>query len=160
MARLRPALCRAHVRYRVFSMSCPCFRLLWLSIPSGFLVVFEKPNRSSFTLLHVCMGYVCMNTCVAFACAQAGKVPKQPGSTMLQTFEGIVNTILGGAREDVRAVVCPHAVPSPVPPLPSPPLGLVYPSFSTSSTPLPLCTPLLLSLPRCALLVAHAYSSA
>jgi hypothetical protein len=23
--------------------------LLWLSIPSGFLVVFEKPNRSSFT---------------------------------------------------------------------------------------------------------------
>ncbi len=32
---------------------------------------------------------------------QAGKVPKQPGSTMLQTFEGIVNTILGGAREEV-----------------------------------------------------------
>ncbi len=26
------------------------FLLLWLSIPSGFLVVFEKPNRSSFTL--------------------------------------------------------------------------------------------------------------
>jgi hypothetical protein len=25
------------------------FLLLWLRIPSGFLVVFEKPNRSSFT---------------------------------------------------------------------------------------------------------------
>ncbi len=25
------------------------FLLSWLSIPSGFLVVFEKPNRSSFT---------------------------------------------------------------------------------------------------------------
>jgi hypothetical protein len=25
------------------------FLLLWLSIPSGFLVVFEKPNRRSFT---------------------------------------------------------------------------------------------------------------
>ncbi len=25
------------------------FLLLWLSIPSGFLVVFEKPSRSSFT---------------------------------------------------------------------------------------------------------------
>jgi hypothetical protein len=25
------------------------FLLLWLSFPSGFLVVFEKPNRSSFT---------------------------------------------------------------------------------------------------------------
>ncbi len=30
-------------------MSSPLFLLLWLSIPSGFLVVFEKPNRSSFT---------------------------------------------------------------------------------------------------------------
>jgi hypothetical protein len=27
----------------------PLFLLLWLSIPSGFLVVFQKPNRSSFT---------------------------------------------------------------------------------------------------------------
>jgi hypothetical protein len=29
------------------------FLLLWLSIPSGFLVVFEKPNRSSFTFTRV-----------------------------------------------------------------------------------------------------------
>jgi hypothetical protein len=28
------------------------FLLLWLSIPSGFLVVFEKPNRSSFTFTY------------------------------------------------------------------------------------------------------------
>ncbi len=28
------------------------FLLSWLSIPSGFLVVFEKPNRSSFTFFH------------------------------------------------------------------------------------------------------------
>ncbi len=28
------------------------FLLLWLSIHSGLLVVFEKPNRSSFTFLH------------------------------------------------------------------------------------------------------------
>jgi hypothetical protein len=28
--------------------------LFWLSIPSGFLVVFEKPNRSSFTITFTC----------------------------------------------------------------------------------------------------------
>ncbi len=28
--------------------------MLWLSIPSGFLVVFEKPNRSSCTFTFTC----------------------------------------------------------------------------------------------------------
>ncbi len=32
------------------------FLLLWLSIPSGFLVVFEKPNRSSFTFTFTVVG--------------------------------------------------------------------------------------------------------
>jgi hypothetical protein len=32
-----------------------CFLLLWLSTPSGFLVVLGKPNRSSFTITFIAM---------------------------------------------------------------------------------------------------------
>ncbi len=39
---------RSPLRVEVTSRR-PLFLLLWLCIPSGFLVVFEKPNRSSFT---------------------------------------------------------------------------------------------------------------
>ncbi len=43
---------RAHVSCVLFLCSPNArqlFLLLWLSVPSGFLVVLEKPNRSSFT---------------------------------------------------------------------------------------------------------------
>jgi hypothetical protein len=46
-------VCPFTVRKAISSAcACACLThplLLWLSIPSGFLVVFEKPNRSSFT---------------------------------------------------------------------------------------------------------------
>ncbi len=60
---LTHALTRAHthkhLRAPVHTLTpCPLhtFLLLRLSIPSGFLVVFEKPNRSSFTFSFTCTG--------------------------------------------------------------------------------------------------------
>jgi len=72
------------------------FLLIWLCIPSGFLVVFEKPNRSSSPSLIVCWSVVdhAWDCCIVPALPQHIRPSRSPSQaspshpSYLQVFFG------------------------------------------------------------------------